>query len=574
MKELLKFNHNGIELCLLRLNGKLQFAKKTRGELSFNLTREERMLLLNVVTSFIPTDNLITLYNLKKDGKKFKHLFDKKRNWHLFYEYKGTDLVMPSQSDLIAFNKMFNSQDVVSYSNGPDNKSSDSNFIKRIIRFGKKNVIVMVAAAITFTIGLNSIKQNTEESSYTISYDEIADLIQSQKEIIESSSINIDEINDVDSEEQIAESLPEDIFEDEFEDETKYDSYTTSEKAELIIETIKNNPNIKEEEKQFFLSAPQFFYDNVEYMNLPYVLESMKNLKIEYIPESHTNPNIAGTYSYGGEDKYTIKIYNTTCFSDAYKPNLSHEFLHAFTYHVLNSRARGIHELTNVMMNNDYFGPIYWIRPYDEAYDSTIRYAHLLTEIIGVDTMRTYALREDSDLLYNALMEIYPDEDKINNIIEGLSATTYSSINEMDPEIYKELIENVDQGLLFFYEKKYQKKIDENDYMFYIHPRELSERILNEVCERYEIDPEDVLVIIENQRSYFNSDITYENDLRVKVRRDDKPTPDNLLQKHPEIQSTYKRFPYKNEDGTTKYMVETFTVPYPLVPALTNNYTR
>lgn len=532
------------------------------------------MLLLNIVISFIPTDNLITLYNLKKDGKKFKHLFDKKRNWHLFYEYKGTDLVMPSQSDLIAFNKMFNSQDVVSYSNVPNNKSSDSNFIKRIVHFGKKNAIVIVAAAITFTIGLNSIKQNIEESSYTISYDEIADLIQSQKDIIESSPKNIDETNNVDSENQIVESPPEDIFKNEFEDETKYDSYTTSEKVELIIQTIKDNPNLTEEEKNFFLSAPKFFYDNVEYMNLPYVLDNMKNLKIEYIPESH--PKLGGSYTYAGKDKYTIKIYGATSFSINHKVGLSHEFLHAFTYHVPNSRAGGINELTNIMMNNDYFGPIYGSKflYYDKGHNSTIRYAHLLTEIIGVETMRTYALREDSDLLYNALMEIYPDENKINNIIEGLSTTTNSSINEMGSEVYNEMIKNVDEDLLFFYEKKYQKKINENDYMFYIHPTELSERIRNEVCERYECDPEDVWVIIENCRNYFNSEIVNENDLRVKVRKDDKPTPDNFLQKHPEIQSTYKKFPIHNSDGTISHMAEVFTVPYPLVPLLANNYTK
>lgn len=580
MKELLKFNHNQKEYCLLKNNGELQLAKKEKDKVSFDLNREERLLLLNVVTSFIPTSDLITLYDLNKDGKKFKHYFDRKRNWHLFYEYKDANLVMPNQIDLIAFNKAFNFQDTMLYKKNSDNKSSTSNFIKRIARFGKKNIVVIVAASIGFTIGLtalDSIKQNTEESSYTISYDELATLIKSQKEIIESTPVVTDEISNVDSESQTEESLPESIFEDEFEDETNssnYDDYTTSEKVELIVKAIKDNPNLKEEEKKFFLSAPKFFYDNVEYMNLNYVLETMKNLKIEYIPESH--PIIGGSYSWGGEDKYIIKIYNATNFYNTQKVCLSHEFLHSFTYHFPNGIAGGINELTNIMMNNEYFGPKYEFNPnfYDAAHDSTIRYAYLLTEIIGSDKMRTFALKEDSDILYNALLEIYPDEEKISNIIEGLSTATNGFLNEMDQEVENEIIKNIEIDLLFFYEKKYQRKISEEDYMFYIHPYELRERICNEVSERYECAPEDVWVIIENFKYYFNTENTIKNDLRVKVRKESQSVDDNFLQKHPEIQPTYKIHPVYNEEGTIKYMLETFTVPYPLVPELTNNYTK
>ena len=147
MKEILSLNHNGSELCLFRIDGKLKFVKKENNKLKTTLTREERVLLLNVVANLMPSNDITRLHDIKMDGKQMKHFFDKKRGWHLFYELNDSGFTLPTKDEQIRLNNMFNRQVTSIYSaNNP--KKDDK--IKRIIRFGKTIAVVFVASAISF----------------------------------------------------------------------------------------------------------------------------------------------------------------------------------------------------------------------------------------------------------------------------------------------------------------------------------------------------------------------------------------------------------------------------------------
>ena len=229
-----------------------------------------------------------------------------------------------------------------------------------------------------------------------------------------------------------------------------------------ISDAIKSNRHLTKEEKEFFLSNPKFFEDNASFWDYETVLNTLKNLKIVYTKED--DPTVAGYYNWTGEEKNTIKFYESKKFSDVPKYLVSHEFLHTFT-NFSNNSFNNLYEIVNVVFNNEYFSQ--GNLTYDYTYHNLTKYLYVLAEIIEPDVLRKYHANNDINYIIEALGEIIPNQNTALSLLQDIDFL--GKLNLLTQEEQLALSEEaklrdkmITSTLEKYYEAKYQSSIVDN----------------------------------------------------------------------------------------------------------------
>ena len=151
MRLILKFKSDGKELCLLKKENKYEYGKIESSEITTTVTREEKALILEAFKQILPSQNAIKLKDYKFRGKSLIHLFDKEKGYHLFYEKTPNGLKKPSNDELYKLNNFFNAQSEVVFL-GASNNNNNNSFFKRVVKKGKAMLVVLVASTLFFAL--------------------------------------------------------------------------------------------------------------------------------------------------------------------------------------------------------------------------------------------------------------------------------------------------------------------------------------------------------------------------------------------------------------------------------------
>jgi len=422
MKEILKFKDLGILYSLKVDNNELIYQKNENGNISTNLNKDEIKLINTIFFNLIPSQNIKNLGYINYNNKKINHLYDLNNSFHIFYENEK-DIT----EDCLTLNDIFNNQEEY-LALKETNSNNNSKYTKRKVKVGKKVISVLVLSTFILTTSVFYIKG-------------IHNLVS-----------------------LISNHIKEHKYYEEVE---KYQDRQLT--VEEIIASINNNPQLTQEEKEFFLSAKNFFNDNIEYFDYYTVIDNLNNLHIEYIKEESKNPGQYEDFTYTQDAKGRIRVYKSTNFSDAPKYALSHGFLHAFTK--MSNTDNYFYEGLHVLINNEYFGNSF----YDNGYKVLKNYVYIICELINPEVLRQYHAHNDIKYLIDALTKIIPDENMAITLLtdidficeaEILRNSSQEKYNKLKAE-YSLKTNEIDILLKKYYQAKFQISPEEDLYAFF-----------------------------------------------------------------------------------------------------------
>lgn len=536
MRLILKFKSDGKELCLLKKENKYEYGKIESSEITTTVTREEKALILEAFKQILPSQNAIKLKDYKFRGKSLIHLFDKEKGYHLFYEKTPNGLKKPSNDELYKLNNFFNAQSEVVFLGASNN--NNNSFFKRVVKKGKAMLVVLVASTLFFALSgdtqtitefdniedVISIEEAQafikEEQKKLTQESKTAEKSEETSEKVEKEYTKDNDIEELNTSKQAEDStanktsevsgnpnLEDPTFDPnkdliQLDDETPLEnnSYfdTTSSldeyfitdgpttngededfTVERIINIIRNNPNLSEEDKDLFLSNPQIFVDNLPYYNQDTVIEQQTKLHTTYTP--HTDSTAEGCYFPSNSE---IVCYGVESQKEAKSYIKTHEYCHSLSDYSNYSYGSAIYEMLNAKFNNEYFGIINnesEISTYDPSYWTLGSYCNALCEIIDAPTLRRYHANPDPKIIADYLSQIINDEEKAYTLISQLDYIKGSSeynqeyLSEDEKEqLLVEANEIVTSSLKDYYEKKYNESITNNLTMLYaLYPSEV-----------------------------------------------------------------------------------------------------
>lgn len=458
MREVLNFEDNNILFSLYVKEGKVVYQKQVNENISYELEDNEINLINFVFSSLMPSNNIKDLGIIKYNNKEINHLYDLSNKFHIFFE--GDEEIT---KECLNLNYLFNNQEeYVFFANYNYDRNFSNKFVSRKIIIGKKVLSVLISSAFLLTSTMFFIKGGQKVYNFVENY-------RYNQKVEEYSNREI-QMNE-------------------------------------IVGAINENPYLTEVEKEFFLSCPSFFEDNIEYFDYYTVLDYLKKLRIEYVPESNLDPNIRGQFRTVGPDRGIITIYNATCFEDAPKYVLSHEFLHVFTKY--SGDYNYIYEGINVVMNNEYYGVLSNNTIYDNGYKGLMSEIYILCELIDPENLKKYHAENDISCLIDPLMQIIPDYDIAFNLLVNIDFISKAELGNTDGSLDEEIRikkEEINKTLRLYFETKYQIQVTSDNYaLFLFNPLNASTKIASELgLDRDCILQADELTIIKQYKKVFN----------------------------------------------------------------------
>ncbi|MDE6285123.1 MAG: hypothetical protein K2M17_05200, partial [Bacilli bacterium] len=207
------------------------------------------------------------------------------------------------------------------------------------------------------------------------------------------------------------------------------------------------------------------------------VIDHLNMLDILYVAEKRSD-GILAEYIISGENAGKIIVYGATCFADADKPSLDHEFGHVFTRFDDLIFGNGIYEGVRVIMNNEYAGAIHGEYPhkiYDRSYDWFERAIPFLCEVLDADTLKKFHADANPQIIVDALTAIISDEEMAYQLIVDFDfVDLYKKgllSDDVDYEDYEIKLGEISTLLKKYYETKYQTSIfDHLDVLYYYDP--------------------------------------------------------------------------------------------------------
>lgn len=446
MKVILKFNYKGNTLLLLKNNEDYIFAKDVNGKLIYDLTDEEKNIISKVIKNILPSNKIVEIEELSHAGKLFRHYLDVKNGWHHFSEIVNGEMYIPTLQDLKFLNQKYNHQyEYVNSTN--DFKTFGNDFIQRIIKIGTDTILFMVSASISFgfcwSVDISLQQTQTVDESIVIVSPEPSLGINDLDPIV-SEAINLDNANEENGD-NLSENAPDDII-----------AFTTN----GLDTAVMNNPNLTDEEKEFFLSVTTIYNEEISPEDYPNIYDYMGNFYIIYDPNKSENGDL-GCFYYTGPNKYAIVIYEANSFEDAPPYVLSHEFCHTKCSYRNPIFGMKLYEAINAIYNNEHFGSVYGKSEsrYDDSYSRIVNYAYVLCEILDKDTIRMFHQSADPQVIVNALMLIIPNEQKAVQCVSYFDDVQASSFGA---------IISLSSTLKEYYEAKYKSDIREDDCMRFL----------------------------------------------------------------------------------------------------------
>lgn len=505
MKIAVKFKYENEEYNIVEIKEKYKAGVVKNNQLCFKLNENQQSIVKEIVDKLYPTSSIVKIRNLEINGKTHELYYNYERNLFLFPGVSGNDLKQ--------LNYIYNNQDEWVYSEKLGDKAK--NYFKRIVNVGKKSVVVLLTGvlALSFTSTLpkdieeqfdnflnNRVGIATEingsESIESADLSDVSEVIVSSNPIASESLEVVDvasiESDPVESDEAPIESffvLPDEIPIEEVEDnDIKVDASDVIESiideisvqdltVEDVLELIKNNPNLSDEEKEFILSLSDVFYDNFEYMDKEKLIDTMKRLHSEYTMSNYDLvPYASGTYT----DYYKLMtFYGVNNFEETSKSTYSHEFGHSLQggSYIYGWLREGI----NAAINDEY-------SEYDSAYSIEQKYVKALIELIGVEPLKKANYIGNDSSIHEALYEIISDYELAINMLSNIELIHRDmlyggkSIYDIDPEIF----DSINSTLGQYYEAKYNRKA-EDDLIFAYYMLDYSD-FLAKAYEYFDLD--------------------------------------------------------------------------------------
>ncbi|MBE6140403.1 MAG: hypothetical protein E7172_02580 [Firmicutes bacterium] len=457
MKELVKFKYENNEYVIIGENNKIYYRQVNSKKYEKIKNIKEIKLFNEIIKQIFPT-NIINLGIIPFNNKKYQHFIDNNK-LHIFYEINKDKCLIPKIEELKLLNLLFNKVKDKIYNN-ENNQVKESDFYKRIVKIGKKFITVLISCSLFFNI--TNVEANLNEEIFVI--DESIEVVD-DFEIINDSEINIS------FEEESLESLS----------------------TEKIIDLIKNNDNLSNEEKMFFSSNEAFFNKIAPYL----VVNHFEDFDVVY--EEKNDENLYGFY----EPWFNkITINNADDFSNANLATVAHEFLHLATcFELASPDGRLIIEAMTSNFVREYYGMD------DQAYIDAKPYFYVLCEIINEEALLNFYGSGNIELIINELEKIIPNKEMAYKTIVDFDLINYTEIDEELKEFAKNELNN---NLKIYYETKYNKEI-KNDLRIYSVLDSIN--ALNEIKNMLKIE-EEIEIKIDN-KYYFNKDLNYKDVLTI-----------------------------------------------------------
>ncbi len=432
MEIIFSFKENNNEYLVIKNNNQYIPCKKINNTFEYEITEEEYNLINYVFNKIKTTDNRIKLSNFKYKEIEYQHLYDKTNNYHIFYNLDGSEIDNNIFSEL---NMLFNYQSEILYI---DNNKKEKK-LKRLVNIGKKAILVLV----TSTSLISPLSKLTPVKAYdVINYESIVG-------------------------------------------SASYYEMTDEEKIEKLISALKNNKNLDEDTKEFYLSISNVINDNIDTIDYETIYNRLKNLKLS-ITEFNKSNNIAGSYN-KIDDEITMRNFTSDQF--VYDTSHAHEF-----YHVLqpNDSYRGFIEPVNDILVNEYVGieKKNDFRSYSCGYNEIKPYIYTLMEIVDPKCISSQNFSGDESKLKTELMSIINDESKYYELIgyyNLLCNNIYIGDTDYSTMLY--VYDKLENLLKEYYEKKYNKPMEENfEIMANLHRYCVIDVLRNDYPTIYDID--------------------------------------------------------------------------------------
>ncbi len=405
---IIKFKFNGKEYCVDSKDNELQLGYLVNDNVHTDITDEEKALIINVVEKITPSNDLIYFHDIEVSGNTYKIYIDSKTKLKVF---KPT----PTEKDLIYLNKKYNNlypsilyeENATVY--GDKLKTQyEEKYFKILTTILSAEVVV--AVTLGTNLGFNMLGNKLYDLKLEIEHKNFVAAVQKADYGINAQSSDEEIIN-------------------------------------AINQTLKDNPNITDEERELFLSNPRSILDNKKYIDFDCLLTRLKTLNIHY-----SNGSVyKDALGYVLDDN--IYIGSSSSLSDCDKSVLTHEFSHLYSH--LISVRRSILEPINTNFNDKYYNK-------DDSYSNRMGSVLALAKIIGCEPLKEYHFKSDDEIIINKLCEIIPDREKALLLLEYM---------EEDFEVSKAINEHVEANEkiyeLFseYYSAKYNKDMSKDAYM-------------------------------------------------------------------------------------------------------------
>lgn len=252
-----------------------------------------------------------------------------------------------------------------------------------------------------------------------------------------------------------------------------------------VINAIRENPNLTDEEKEFFISQNDIIIKNSKYIDMVDLENKLRGFSIDYVGKQ--NPRLLGLWE---RKDLKMTIYNSTSFSDANKETMCHEYNHVCSK-VYMPLGSGLNEAISEVISNERNANT------GNGYRRLCAYTKILCEIIGPEPLSAFYYSGNIYNVIDALNEIMPDEDMAIRLISEMdnalvNENEYGKLREEDilseesvysklrKEDIKENVSNSDKAIYdllsnYFYMKN--GYLMENDALVMLYLRSFSNNL-------------------------------------------------------------------------------------------------
>lgn len=471
------FNYNNREYVYLLEGNKIVCGYKTNLGIDKNLTKDEKEMIKYVLSKIIISNDKNNHYkcgNFIHNGKRFQIMYDEISKRKFFYQIIDNNYALPSVEDNLYLFKMFNSSIlyIKDNNNNPSNsKNHKNNKIEFIVDYCMKGLRV-TASILILGICLE----------YCGGHNYITKLV------------------------------------------SKFVPYS----IESMVENIKENKNLTEQEKKNVISCFNIIEDNQEYINTFMIENRLKYLNINY--NKKTESMILGRYN-PLDDLITIycaESFDEVCDNELYMYIISHKISHIFGSDSNTFLGKSFAEAVNDQFTREY------IQNYDEeSYYEERMCLYSLCEIINPNDFKELHFKGGCKSIIDDLTDIINDKKMAYELIGNVDSLRhynkefYNCKNDEDrDDIYAQYVNTKNEiynSISKYFYAKYGYNIEYDEIMMlYL----VNSGFCSSIDTPFKIN--DVTRII--SKGYFSSDYKVSNPETIYYKKIIEPNEDHYIQ--------------------------------------------
>lgn len=362
-------------------------------------------------------------------------------------------------------------------------------------------------------------------------------------------------------------------FERFFSQSVKKDNYNKKAKNfEQVISAVNTNKKLSNNEKYFINKVlEKEIKENIEFINLKKINKRLESLEIYYNSSNNTSnynyrvsKNVAGDYNifsnkifiydfekdfdktfdkidsenkeiYFHELNHVLTDYTISSVADLLAKKIDNKDNHLLKTKLLKEFSEDVvllgkntfTETINELFTREYLGI------YNEnkiglktgrAYSKNMPYTYVLAELLEEETLREYKFNDNESIIIDGLLKIDNNFEKVYKLITSVNDIKSESIQNKDFSTSNDKYKNIYESLSYFYEKKYNRKIEKDLVIIsYLYDTEALEkenkRILEDFLHLEETD--EIIDII--PKGYVSEDYKKNNNaVIIEYKKDGK----------------------------------------------------